>query len=529
LRGSLEARREEYSRSFKSKSLKRLYVNMLESRLWYGFPEFEWVGHRWVETNFAPPPGVARVGYRDITFEAPAREERFVRGPTQVALHPSIGDRADADALAAAINAPLDPWQQTVLARASRGFGKTTLMNQAMEIACERGERVLFATNHGTIEVIADKRVGDERYLFTRDAVWKVEREDNVAQERLSAKLGVKKSPEIVKGQKPVVAKVDGQIIEIDTAGILDGDSVTIGGVRFVAQRDEVDEGRRCTNCRVDCTDRPVSVGWAPHGWFCSEDCSEEAKKKMQEHIEQHRTLAGKVDTVNRLVESGMLPTGSAAKRVYESLWKHSTKPIGESYQFPVEFPPEPKVDLPSLLERAWGIIANASGGDWDKATAEWREAASAWRDEYHRHDFEPEPIDLELYPGTHWSAKKLENSYAFVLESRSGDSIVVPFEMVAKFFEHVGEAKTTGACGGTERIGDQLRKCHCCDKEQKVDAFNLSVEPHKFVGPFGDAENMYVCDACSPDVLKAVRRVREGKAPARGEPHDIDLIAGDA
>lgn len=79
-----------------------------------------------------------------------------------------------------------------------------------------------------------------------------------------------------------------------------------------------------------------------------------------------------------------------------------------------------------------------------------------------------------------------------------------------------------------SDRIGDQLRKCHCCDKQQTVDHFNLSVEPHKYVGDYGDAENMYICDACAPDVLKAVGRVREGKAPSRGEPHDIDLIAGD-
>jgi hypothetical protein len=34
-------------------------------------------------------------------------------------------------------------------------------------------------------------------------------------------------------------------------------------------------------------------------------------------------------------------------------------------------------------MEIAWGIIANAGGGDWDKETPEWREAAARWRDEY--------------------------------------------------------------------------------------------------------------------------------------------------
>jgi hypothetical protein len=35
-------------------------------------------------------------------------------------------------------------------------------------------------------------------------------------------------------------------------------------------------------------------------------------------------------------------------------------------------------------LEAAWGLIANAGGGNWDSQTLEWREAASRWRDAYH-------------------------------------------------------------------------------------------------------------------------------------------------
>ena len=36
------------------------------------------------------------------------------------------------------------------------------------------------------------------------------------------------------------------------------------------------------------------------------------------------------------------------------------------------------------LLEMAWGLIANANGGNWDLATAEWKRAAERWRDGYH-------------------------------------------------------------------------------------------------------------------------------------------------
>lgn len=37
------------------------------------------------------------------------------------------------------------------------------------------------------------------------------------------------------------------------------------------------------------------------------------------------------------------------------------------------------------LLEEAWGIIANASGGDWDKENPHWKSAAERFRDRYHR------------------------------------------------------------------------------------------------------------------------------------------------
>ncbi len=35
------------------------------------------------------------------------------------------------------------------------------------------------------------------------------------------------------------------------------------------------------------------------------------------------------------------------------------------------------------LLELAWGIIANAGGGDWEKESKEWQDAAIKWRDNY--------------------------------------------------------------------------------------------------------------------------------------------------
>ena len=37
------------------------------------------------------------------------------------------------------------------------------------------------------------------------------------------------------------------------------------------------------------------------------------------------------------------------------------------------------------LLESAWGLIANAHGGNWDEASESsgWKKAATRWRDSY--------------------------------------------------------------------------------------------------------------------------------------------------
>jgi hypothetical protein len=37
------------------------------------------------------------------------------------------------------------------------------------------------------------------------------------------------------------------------------------------------------------------------------------------------------------------------------------------------------------LSEMAWGIIANAGEGDWDKESKDWKYCAENWREEYHK------------------------------------------------------------------------------------------------------------------------------------------------
>ena len=56
---------------------------------------------------------------------------------------------------------------------------------------------------------------------------------------------------------------------------------------------------------------------------------------------------------------------------------------------------------LVDLLQIAWGIIANANGGDWDKATPEWKGAAERWRDKYHDGVLAHiEEDDMPVFPG---------------------------------------------------------------------------------------------------------------------------------
>jgi hypothetical protein len=65
---------------------------------------------------------------------------------------------------------------------------------------------------------------------------------------------------------------------------------------------------------------------------------------------------------------------------------------------------PEPAAEPVEALEIAWGIIANAYGGNWDLATEEWREAAIRWRDE-HWHPRLPtaEPVAWGVWENSHF------------------------------------------------------------------------------------------------------------------------------
>lgn len=44
-----------------------------------------------------------------------------------------------------------------------------------------------------------------------------------------------------------------------------------------------------------------------------------------------------------------------------------------------------PALFVLDLLENAWGLLANAGGGDWARESVEWADAAGRWRDDYHK------------------------------------------------------------------------------------------------------------------------------------------------
>lgn len=46
--------------------------------------------------------------------------------------------------------------------------------------------------------------------------------------------------------------------------------------------------------------------------------------------------------------------------------------------------------EMEELLDFAWGIIANAYSGDWDKASGQWKAAAEKWRDKWARMSVSP-------------------------------------------------------------------------------------------------------------------------------------------
>lgn len=53
--------------------------------------------------------------------------------------------------------------------------------------------------------------------------------------------------------------------------------------------------------------------------------------------------------------------------------------------------------ELEDLCESAWGIIANAYGGDWELANNDWQNAAQRWRDHWNKMLPKTRPIEEKI------------------------------------------------------------------------------------------------------------------------------------
>ena len=60
-----------------------------------------------------------------------------------------------------------------------------------------------------------------------------------------------------------------------------------------------------------------------------------------------------------------------------------STEPDFVGRVWELDTPDDIESPLGTAIELAWGIIANAYGGDWENASEDWRGAAERWRNEY--------------------------------------------------------------------------------------------------------------------------------------------------
>jgi len=82
---------------------------------------------------------------------------------------------------------------------------------------------------------------------------------------------------------------------------------------------------------------------------------------------------------------------------LHEALQAIHAKATGQTNRPYMRIPADPERDadlilsdaitelgsLRSLVEEAWGLIANCARGNWDNETEMWREAAVRWRNRY--------------------------------------------------------------------------------------------------------------------------------------------------
>lgn len=105
----------------------------------------------------------------------------------------------------------------------------------------------------------------------------------------------------------------------------------------------------------------------------------------------------------DRVVETGMSGMWGAIGVVYKSknkgqtygsmcvMWDLPEGKMGTSITHGTRRVKDVLRDKSNAVERAWGVIANASEGNWTLQNKQWNEAASRWRDRYVHESFTPE------------------------------------------------------------------------------------------------------------------------------------------
>ncbi len=99
---------------------------------------------------------------------------------------------------------------------------------------------------------------------------------------------------------------------------------------------------------------------------------------EMAEDIETHFTIKSKEKPMCDRDKT----TEESAKAVEELVGKEPTEGSCKNQDLPERF-----LRFEELIESAWGLIANAYGGNWDSASeaSGWKAAAERWRGVYHK------------------------------------------------------------------------------------------------------------------------------------------------
>lgn len=123
---------------------------------------------------------------------------------------------------------------------------------------------------------------------------------------------------------------------------------------------------------------------------------SEHRNQNLLRAVDEQRLAQQATNDLHRMLEDAGVP-GVNANMTQMSLgerigwligeWKHAVRRLAPA----PKRDPEPCVRPPctnpaDLLELAWGLLANVSGGDWHQQTPTWHGAVIAWRDDWHRY-----------------------------------------------------------------------------------------------------------------------------------------------